>query len=180
MRHISHSSICLLEYVPHQDENWNTKENNGIYVINEDKTTRYRMSDSICETTLLQEQFGQGNDTIVRTIKEQLRSGVTNTIFICQLSYLHRKSFFCNELNWEKSLSNNILLELKISDLVKINLPLYFSTNFFRAESQPKEGKFSSKLLFIITGKLARGSFYQFLITLRALINGFLFSHSFI
>lgn len=42
---------------------------------------------------------GQGNDTIVRTIKEQLRSGVTNTIFICQLSYLHRKSFFCNELN---------------------------------------------------------------------------------
>lgn len=41
---------------------------------------------------------GQGNGTILRTIKEQLRSGITNTIFICQLSYLHRKSFYSNEL----------------------------------------------------------------------------------
>ncbi|NDB29719.1 hypothetical protein EB155_08100, partial [archaeon] len=39
---------------------------------------------------------GQGNESIIRKIKEQIRSGVESTTFICQLSYLHRKSYYCN------------------------------------------------------------------------------------
>ena len=39
---------------------------------------------------------GQGNDSIIRIIKEQIQNGVTDTLFICQLSYLHRLSMFCN------------------------------------------------------------------------------------
>jgi len=39
---------------------------------------------------------GQGNDSIIRIINEQIQQGVTNTLFICQLSYLHRISMFCN------------------------------------------------------------------------------------
>lgn len=39
---------------------------------------------------------GQGNDSIIRIINEQIQNGVTDTLFICQLSYLHRLSMFCN------------------------------------------------------------------------------------
>lgn len=38
---------------------------------------------------------GQGNDTIIRTIKEEIKKGITNTTFICQLTHLHRFSIFC-------------------------------------------------------------------------------------
>lgn len=38
---------------------------------------------------------GQGNDTIIRTIKEQIKKGITDTTFICQLTHLHRFSIFC-------------------------------------------------------------------------------------
>lgn len=39
---------------------------------------------------------GQSNDTIIRNVKEEIRKGVTNTLFICQLTHLHRISKFCN------------------------------------------------------------------------------------
>lgn len=39
---------------------------------------------------------GQGNDSIIRIIKEQIEQGAKDTLFICQLSYLHRISLFCN------------------------------------------------------------------------------------
>jgi len=39
---------------------------------------------------------GQSNDTIIRDIKEQIEDGVTNTLFICQLTHLHRISKFCH------------------------------------------------------------------------------------
>ena len=39
---------------------------------------------------------GQGNDSIIRIINEQIEQGAKDTLFICQLSYLHRISFFCN------------------------------------------------------------------------------------
>lgn len=39
---------------------------------------------------------GQSNDSIIRNVKEEIRKGVTNTLFICQLTHLHRISKFCN------------------------------------------------------------------------------------
>lgn len=39
---------------------------------------------------------GQSNDTIIRDTKKQIEDGVTNTLFICQLTHLHRVSHFCN------------------------------------------------------------------------------------
>lgn len=39
---------------------------------------------------------GQSNDTIIRNVKEQIRYGVTDTLFICQLTHLHRVSHFCH------------------------------------------------------------------------------------
>lgn len=39
---------------------------------------------------------GQSNDTIIRNIKEEIRKGTTNTLFICQLTHLHRISHFCH------------------------------------------------------------------------------------
>lgn len=39
---------------------------------------------------------GQSNDTIIRNVKEQIRDGVTDTLFICQLTHLHRVSHFCH------------------------------------------------------------------------------------
>lgn len=38
---------------------------------------------------------GQSNDTIIRNVKEQIRDGVTDTLFICQLTHLHRMAKFC-------------------------------------------------------------------------------------
>ena len=38
---------------------------------------------------------GQSNDTIIRNVKEEIRKGTTNTLFICQLTHLHRISKFC-------------------------------------------------------------------------------------
>lgn len=38
---------------------------------------------------------GQSNDTIIRNVKEQIRDGITNTLFICQLTHLHRVSHYC-------------------------------------------------------------------------------------
>ena len=38
---------------------------------------------------------GQSNDTIIRNVKEQIREGVSNTLFICQLTHLHRISHYC-------------------------------------------------------------------------------------
>lgn len=39
---------------------------------------------------------GQSNDTIIRNVKEEIRNGVTDTLFICQLTHLHRVSHFCH------------------------------------------------------------------------------------
>lgn len=38
---------------------------------------------------------GQSNDTIIRNVKEQIREGVSDTLFICQLTHLHRISHYC-------------------------------------------------------------------------------------
>lgn len=38
---------------------------------------------------------GQSNDTIIRNVKEQIREGVSDTLFICQLTHLHRVSHYC-------------------------------------------------------------------------------------
>jgi len=38
---------------------------------------------------------GQSNDTIIRNVKEQIRGGITDTLFICQLTHLHRVSHYC-------------------------------------------------------------------------------------
>jgi len=38
---------------------------------------------------------GQSNDTIIRNVREQIRDGITDTLFICQLTHLHRIAKFC-------------------------------------------------------------------------------------
>ena len=38
---------------------------------------------------------GQSNDTIIRDIKDELETGIENTLFICQLTHLHRVTHFC-------------------------------------------------------------------------------------
>jgi hypothetical protein len=38
---------------------------------------------------------GQSNDTIIRNVKEKIREGVSDTLFICQLTHLHRVSHYC-------------------------------------------------------------------------------------
>jgi len=38
---------------------------------------------------------GQSNDTIIRNVKEQIRGGISDTLFICQLTHLHRVSHYC-------------------------------------------------------------------------------------
>lgn len=38
---------------------------------------------------------GQSNDTIIRNIKKKIREGVSDTMFICQLTHLHRVSHYC-------------------------------------------------------------------------------------
>jgi len=39
---------------------------------------------------------GQSNKSILNEIYEQIQNGVTNSLFICQLTYLHRLGMFCN------------------------------------------------------------------------------------
>lgn len=38
---------------------------------------------------------GQSNESIIRHIREEIKKGITNTNFICQLTHLHRLNLYC-------------------------------------------------------------------------------------
>ena len=39
---------------------------------------------------------GYSNDSIIRAIEDEIKSGITDTLFICQLTHLHRVSYYCS------------------------------------------------------------------------------------
>ena len=74
---------------------------------------------------------GQSNDTIIRNVKEEVKKGIKNTLFICQITHLHRISKFCTInkkwLDFQPAIINE-LPSIK-DDKVQFEVLIYDSNN---------------------------------------------------
>ena len=80
---------------------------------------------------------GQSNDTIIRDIKNEINKGVSDSLFICQLTHLHRVSHFCTInkkwLDFQPAIINPYP-EIK-------NDKVEFEIEFYNEKKRPQLGK---------------------------------------